>query len=208
MKTFTSLSYEQSELQMPQARNCMDYFRRMFLADLPDDLKKSCWIAGGAVKDWFEHGYVKNDVDFWCVDRTAMYLLTRYLRRNYEFRGFLFTKNAIKGYVTIKGRKINVDVVKKPFMNPLDSIERFDFTICCFGVSSDNFYYHTSAPFDLLKKKIVVNNISDPVDSMRRLVKYINKGYKTCNGTILTISKEIAQMDSTDESIFDFYKFD
>lgn len=205
---FEVISYEEGQSLMPQATNCIDYFRQIFFRWMPEELNKSVWIAGGSIRDYFQKGYSKNDIDFFCVDRKSMADLVRWLRNERQFKHFLITKNAIKGYIEFKGKKIDVDIVKKPFQNPTDSIEKFDFTVCCFACNADNFYYHISAPYDLLRNKLVINDLPHPVDTLKRLNKYIKKGFTACNGTLMTLAKSLAEQDPNDASIFEFYKFD
>lgn len=145
------LTRDSASLSMPQATNCIDYFRSLIIKNIPDSLIDSVWIAGGGVKDWFVEGRIKNDCDLFCVDRKSMASLAFHLRKSIQFKHFLITKNAIKGFGFIKGVKINIDIVKKESSSPTDTLEKFDFTICCFAVCNDKFYWHESAPFDLLK---------------------------------------------------------
>jgi len=203
-----SISYDLAGNQLPQAVNCINYFRKRFLNEFSEDLNSRIWIAGGSVRDWLSDGKVSKDVDFFCVDRKSMAELVLELRRKFQFKAYLITKNAIKGYVQLWGKKLDVDIVKKPFSNPLECIDAFDFTVCCFAVQFNNFYYHNSSVFDLIKKRLVVHKLPHPVDSMKRMNKYTLKGFTACNGTILTIAKAISELDSTNKNMFDFYKFD
>lgn len=208
MNNIRQLNRESAELTMPQAVNCIDFFRKLFIKDLPDELHSNVWVAGGGVKDYFVSGKIENDIDFFSSDRKFMAKLVVHFRNKYQFKHFLITKNAIKGYLFVKGKKINVDIVKKEFQNPVDTLSKFDFTICCFSVCNDTFFWNESAPFDLLRKRLVINELPHPVDTMKRLQKYTKKGYFACNGTILTIAKGINKIDNSESGIFDFYKFD
>src|SRR5690606_3373111 len=203
-----TLSYEECQKDLAQGVNCLDYFRKLILNDLPQSIIHNVWIAGGAVKDWFLNGKVEKDLDLFSTDRKSMALLARHLRAEYQFKAFLITKNAIKGFCFIKGVRYDLDIVKKEFQNQTDCVDKFDFTVTCFAASAEKFTYHTSAPFDLLRNRIVIHSLPHPVDSLKRLQKYIKKGFTACNGTILTIGKAIAQQNPEDESVFEFYKFD
>lgn len=207
MNKFEVVSYDEGNLIMPQATNCIAFFRNLYFKDMPEYLQKNVWIGGGAIRDYFSK-CKKTDVDFFAVDRKAMATLVFWLRKNKAYKHYLITKNAIKGYIIVNDKKYDVDIVKKPFQNPTDSIEKFDFTVCCFAVNCDNFYFHVSAPFDLLKMKLVINELPHPVDTLKRLNKYTNKGFTACNGTLMTLAKAIANQDPNDEDIFSFYKFD
>lgn len=207
MNKFEVVSFDEGQQLMPQATNVISHFRGLYFNHINEDLNRKIWIAGGSVRDWFSKNN-KTDVDFFCEDRKAMAELVIWLRNNRGYKHYLITKNAIKGYITVNEKKYDVDIVKKPFQNPTDCIEKFDFTVCCFAVNFTNFYYHVSAPMDLLKMKLVVNQLPHPVDTLKRLTKYIDKGFKACNGTLMTLAKSIAEQDPTNEDIFAFYKFD
>lgn len=201
-------TYEQASSTLPQAVNAINYFRKLFLNSLSEELNNNIWIAGGCIRDWFSDGHVSKDVDFFSSNRKSMAELVLELRRKHQFKHYLITQNAIKGYCIVKGKKIDVDIVKKEFPNPLTCIDNFDFTVCCFALNFNNFYYHNSAPFDLMKMRLVVHKLPHPVDSLKRMNKYTQKGFTACNGTILTIAKAIAELDASDNNMFDFYKFD
>lgn len=207
MNKFEVVSYEQGQMFMPQASNCIGYFNSLFFKYLTDELKQNVWIAGGAVRDWFLKSE-KTDIDFFAKDRKSMADLLRWLRNNKGYKHYIITKNAVKGYIIVGNNRIDVDIVKKEFQNPTDSIEKFDFTVCCFAVNSNNFYYHVSAPMDLLKKKLVINELPHPVDTLKRMNKYVAKGFIACNGTLMTLAKSIAEQDPNNEDLFTFYKFD
>ncbi len=203
-----TVTRQEGEINMPQAVNCIDFFRKKFFNNFPEDLNNRLWIAGGSVRDYFSEGFISKDVDFFCVDRKAMAELIKILRSKYQYKAYLITKNAIKGCGIIHGKNIDIDVVKKPFTNPIECIDAFDFTVCCLAVNSDNFYYHKSSIFDLIRKRLVIHKLPHPIDTLKRLNKYIEKGFKACNGTLLTLAKEISKQDTNNEDLFTFYKFD
>jgi len=205
---FETISRQDAELVMPQAINCMDFFDKRFFKNFSDKVNANTWGAGGAIRDYFAAGVVTKDVDFFCKDRKTMALLVRELRNKFQYKAYLITKNAIKGYGFVFGKKIDIDIVKKEFESPTQCIDAFDFTVCCFACNADNFYYHKSAIFDLIKKKLVIHKLPHPVNTLKRLNKYTIKGFRACNGTILTLAKAIAQQDANNASLFEFYKFD
>lgn len=204
----TNVSFEESLSSLPQAANCIEYFRKRFFKLMSEDLTNRVWIAGGAIRDYFNDGSISKDVDFFCIDRHSMAELVLHLRKHYQFKPYIITKNAIKGHATLLGKSIPVDIVKKPFHNAMDCIDKFDFTVCCMAVSYNNFYYHRSSIFDLIRKRLVIHQLPYPVDTLKRLQKYIKKGFTACNGTLLSIAKAISEVDSSNTEIFEFYRFD
>jgi len=203
-----TITREQGEIFMPQAVNCIDFFSKKFFKKFDEELNNNTWIAGGAIRDYFSEGYISKDVDFFCTDRKTMAKLIILFRNEFQYKHYLITRNAVKGFGFIYGKKIDIDIVKKPFQNPTLTIDAFDFTVCCFAVNSNNFYYHKSSIFDLIRKRLVIHKLPHPVDTLKRLNKYIGKGFKACNGTLLTLAKAIAEQDPTNEDLFSFYKFD
>lgn len=201
------INIESAKIDFPQAFNCMVYFRKVLLRFIPDDMANNIWVAGGALRAYLSDEKI-SDIDLFSNDRRHLARLVIILRKELKFKPYIITKSAIKGWCDYKGKKFKVDVVKRLFNDPQHTLDNFDFTVCCFATDGTFFYYHKTAAFDLLKKRLVINNLPSPVDSLKRMQRYIQKGYFACNGTLLTIAKEISMIDSSDESIFEFYTFD
>lgn len=165
------------------------------------------FIAGGAITSFLSGDKIK-DFDLFFKSRKDAFLTLIKLRKDFEFKLHFSTKEAIKGSILLDGIRVNIDIVKRTFNDPFDCIKMFDFTVCCFAVDSDTFYYHENAAFDLLRKKLVVNNLPFPVSSTRRMNKYIKKGFSVCNGTILEILTAVRELDSSEFGLIDFYPVD
>ena len=202
------ISFDQSMIEHPQAYNCMSYFYKLILSDLPELIKGKVWISGGIVRNWMLGEYLNTDIDFFSSDKSKLATLVYHLRNKYGFKPYLISKNAIKGTIKLKGKEVKVDIVKRLFENQQETIENFDFTVCCFSTNGETFVYNESAPFDLLRKRLVVNSLPYPVDTLKRLQRYIKKGYTACNGTLMTLAIEITKVDPNNTDLFDFYKFD
>lgn len=179
----------------PQMQNCLVYFTRLFFEKI---LNCEFWIAGGAVRDYFLQGYTDSDIDFYAATRTDLCKLILALRRDFKFKHYLITANAIKGSGYLGTKKIDIDIVKVLFADPVATIDAFDFTICCFAVDKNRVYFHPSAPFDLLRKRLVVNSLPFPVSTMQRMQKFIKRDYWICNGGMLEIAKAIGTVNWTD----------
>lgn len=190
----------------PQVANCVSYFTHWFFQHLPEDLP--CWIAGGAVRDYFSTGKMtESDVDFFLPDRKSMCRLVLELRKKFQFKHYLITKNAIKGYGYLKKEKISIDVVKVPFEDKYKTIDGFDFTVCCFAVDRKECVYHPSAPFDLLRKRLVINALPFPMSTLQRMQKYLKRDYWICNGGMVEIARALAKVDFTnpEQNNIEFY---
>jgi hypothetical protein len=190
----------------PQLANCVSYFTHWFFKYIPEDIP--CWIAGGAVRDYFATGKMtESDVDFFLPDRKSMVRLVVCLRKVFKFKHYMITKNAIKGHGTVGKHSVSIDIIKLPFEDKLKTIDAFDFTVCCFAVDRKECVYHPSAPFDLLMKRLVINVLPYPVSSLQRIQKYLKRGYWICNGGMLEIAKSMGKVDfsSPEQNNIEFY---
>ena len=189
--------------KFPVADQAIHYFSKIILSKLDC----YCWVAGGAITSFMSGQKIK-DIDLFFNSRNEAAKAVIQLRKQFKFKLLFATDKAIKGIAEIQGRKVKIDIVKTLFPNPIACINEFDFTVCCFAVSKTKFFYHPNAPFDILRKKLVINNLPFPVSTVRRMNKYIKRGYSACNGTIMEILTEVRNVNPEDFGLVDFYPVD
>lgn len=72
----------------------------------------------------------------------------------------------------------------------------FDFTAAMMGVQRVNgelqAYWHRSAPMDIARKRLVLETMTFPASTLRRMVKYTHKGYYVCPGSMQAIASAVA----------------
>lgn len=190
--------------KFPVADGVIHFFRKMIFNKLGDN---KCWIAGGAVTSFLANDRIR-DVDLFFDSREAACKVLIILRRDFNFKMHFCTKQAIKGHIDYNGSILNIDIVKRIFSDPIETISEFDFTVCCLAVDQESFYYHENAAFDILRKKLVVNKLPFPVSTNRRMAKYLKRGYSICNGTIMEILTAVRLLDEEDFDLVDFYPID
>lgn len=183
-----------------QVENAVAYFKNIILDKL-EGVK--CWVAGGALRDYFAVGYPKSDIDVFFPSEEQYNLAD--------------AKLAIDGYKCIldnesgkmyKIKKRLIHIVKSHFFDsPQHTIDSFDFTVCCAAVDNDAIFHHESFFMDLARRRLVINALPFPLSTLQRLQKYIKKGYWICNGGILKISKGIKEVDfdNKKENGLEFY---
>ena len=107
----------------------------------------------------------------------------------------------------MKGKQHKVDVVKKFYENEKMCLTDFDFSVAKFGynLKTKSVFYSENYFADLITKRIVIPDLGygNPLGSLKRLQKYINKGYTACNGTLITIAKELNRLDLENPDIND-----
>jgi hypothetical protein len=56
-------------------------------------------------------------------------------------------------------------------------------------------------------KHLRINRLDFPLSSLERMQKYIKKGYTACNGTLLTLTRELQKvnLDNPQENTLTFY---
>lgn len=77
-------------------------------------------------------------------------------------------------------------------------IDSFDFTVCQFALSGDFMHYCPLGVIDLLKKRLQLNKMQFPAVSLRRLIKYTNKGFYAAPSVLLRIAEDIKNSDEID----------
>lgn len=170
----------------------------------------NCWIAGGAIRAYFSKDEKIVDIDIFTTGRSEAAKIAIALRK-VGFKAFFSNKNAIKGYIEYKGKKTFIDIVKRFYPNEEECLTDFDFSVCKFSINCKtmDFCYSTSSFVDLLQKKLVVpdENYGNPIGSLKRMQKYVNKGYSACNGTILAVAKRLSQTNLSDpqQNDIEFY---
>lgn len=172
-----------------------NYFDFLFNGLLDDT---NCFIAGGCFRAYFSPDEIIDDIDIFTTDRIECAKLAWRLRK-IGFKPYFKNKNAIKGVVTIKGKSYKVDIVKKFYEDEIKCLEDFDFSVSKFAhnMKTKSVFYAENYFSDLILKRIVIPdlNYSNPIGALKRLQKYINKGYTACNGTLIIIAKRIAETD-------------
>ncbi len=144
------------------------------------------WLAGGAIRRVLT-GMEPGDYDFffqnekhfevWNEDASRQLKQTKKTEHHVQYEGEL-------GGVHTKIQGINFS-----YFNTIeDMLNVFDFTLCQFAIDNKGTMYTTpEALWDLGRKRLVVNQISYPVSTMRRVLKYTNQGYTACSGCLQSV---------------------
>ena len=153
-----------------------------------------CWLAGGAIRDYFMGVPVKTDYDMFFPDAD-----------NYQKAYDYFKSKGCKiKWESENGCKIvyagnTYDLVKKYFADPQTTIEAFDFTVSMFAVDLERIYHGETTFIDLAKRQLMFNKITYPASTMSRAFRYYKKGFVMCIGEMRklfeAIKKEGAGLD-------------
>lgn len=197
---------------MIQITNCIEKFTTLILGELSKN-GITCWVAGGAVRDYFMGKPVKTDIDIFFPDESNWALCKEYFIKNggevkWE------SDNGMK--VKLNGKTF--DLIKKYFVSPVATIEAFDFTVSMFAVDVNNVYYQLQSFIDLSKRQLMINKITYPASTLSRAFRYYQKGFAMCSGEMKKIhdaiqsSEPVAPQETdadttTEQSSADFAAF-
>ncbi len=156
---------------MIQLDNAVSRYRKIIL----DELANSgiiCWLAGGAIRDYFMGIPIQTDHDIFFPNESEYLKAVSYFKE----------KGAIVKWESDNGMKVEYknrifDLVKKFFLNPLDTINNFDFTVSMFAVDRTQVYYGKTSFIDLAKRQLMMNKISYPASTLSRAFRYCKKGF-------------------------------
>lgn len=173
---------------MIQFENAVKRYNSLILGELKDN-GITCWIAGGALRDYFAGVKVNTDYDLFFPNETeykkcADYFKSKDCKIKWE------SDNGMK--IVYNGK--TYDLVKKFFADPKETIDAFDFTVSMFAVDSENIYHGDTTFIDLAKRQLMINKITYPASTMSRAFRYYKKGFTMCAGEMKKLCEAIQNM--------------
>ena len=173
---------------MIQLENAVERYNEIILKDLCD-AGITCWIAGGAIRDYFMGVPIKTDHDIFFpskeeYDKCAVWFKAKEAKVKWE------SDNGMK--VVYKGRTF--DLIKHYFANPQECINSFDFTVSMFAVDNMSVYYGETSFIDLAKRQLMLNKTPFPASTMSRAFRYYKKGFSMCLGEMRKLVEAIQNM--------------
>lgn len=173
---------------MIQFDNAVQRYGKLILNELKEN-GITCWIAGGALRDYFMGVKITTDYDLFFPTEKDYNLCAGY------FKG----KEATVKWESENGMKVvygkrTFDLVKKHFATPQDTINEFDFTVSMFAVDCEKIYHGESTFIDLAKRQLMFNKITYPASTMSRSFRYYKKGFSMCQGEMKKLIDAIQDM--------------
>ncbi len=170
-----------------QFANAVSYFDHIAFSKIED---VDCWVAGGAVRDFFSIGRPRTDVDVLFPSIEQFNLADRKLSGKYKVVG---DNDSAKTF-QVDGKPFQI--IKSHFYDsPESAIAEFDFTVCCAAVTRDRTYFHETFFVDLARRELVINKISHPLSTLQRMQRYVRKGYWMNGHNLFELAKSIDSLD-------------
>ena len=173
---------------MIQLDNAVERYGKIILTELKEAGIK-CWIAGGALRDYFMAVEITADYDLFFPNEIEYEKAKTFFKAK-EAEVKWESDNGMK----VKYNKRTFDLVKKYFESPQSTIDAFDFTVSMFAVDNEKVYFGESTFIDLAKRQLMINKITYPASTMSRAFRYYKKGFTMCQGEMKKMVEAIQGM--------------
>lgn len=173
------------------------------LAGLPALSATGPWLAGGSLRRTLLRQEPDSDFDFFFHDAEQLTAFSSALERA-GMEKLRETEHHLhyRGRVGDSAMPIDVQCIRFAFYADADAvINSFDFTICQFAFDGATLTHGEYALWDLGRKRLAVHQITFPVSSMRRVLKYATQGFKACNGCLAALLRATADNPSLNTEI-------
>lgn len=179
---------------MIQFDNAIERYNKIILTELKE-AGIICWLAGGALRDYFMGVRVVTDYDIFFpseieYQKTATFFKAKQAEIKWE------SDNGMK----VKYNNRTYDLVKKYFATPQETIDAFDFTVSMLAIDTQKVYTGETTFIDLSKRQLMINKITFPASTMSRAFRYYKKGFTMCQGEMKKIVEAIQGMPKPEEN--------
>jgi hypothetical protein len=163
------------------------------LCAVTDHLPRIGWIAGGAVRRTLINKPIDSDYDYFFKSEEDFDKFEKMLPSSLKLVNETAHHKHWRGTVGDSDLKVNVQGIKFKFYDTVeDCINSFDYTITMFALDGDDLVTTPEALWDLGRRKLVINKITYPVATMRRMLKYSKQGFTACSGCMASLYRETA----------------
>jgi hypothetical protein len=151
--------------------------------------RKGPWIAGGSVRKFMNDvpNLADYDVFFSSQEQCTQFCEDLVLAGATEQQRNIFNSQyLLNGYV--------IQCVHHEFRSTLiQTMDRFDMTICQYGFDGTNLWWSAQAFEDVKDKVIRFLDTTDPVYNINRAFKYATEGFKPADGEVKKVLNRVAQ---------------
>lgn len=158
-------------------------------------------LAGGAVRSLYDNTEVE-DYDFFMPSLSLMEYLWHNIEGHQNIVDKVLFKCPQKRLVSLllkDGSKVQLIYIKD-YSSPEELTGLFDFTVCCATKDIKGKIYFTPEFYrDVEGRMLNINTITYPMSTMKRMVKYVQKGYLVDSGVYKQLAKSILEANKEEE---------
>lgn len=165
-----------------------------WFGDIPD-----WWLAGGALRTLINTDEEPDDLDFFFrTEQAVKEIYGKLLRKGFEVV-FMCPKKeltTLKRTDPISGKTLKIQLITKRYYTDVtDLLNSFDFNVCRCAFDGWNVYITKQFVRDVKTKRLTLWAIEYPVASIKRLIKYSNKGYVLNQEFLSSFVEEISMRE-------------
>lgn len=171
-------------------------FNFVQIKEINELLPEGALIAGGCFESIIR-GFSPKDIDIFFKNKESL----KESVANLTNQGFKLIEDPKhlddeeKRFVTIKKEGYpDLQLIKIRYYGSLkELLDTFDFTAAQIGFDKQELLMNEASLIDILRKRLVINKITYPSSTLRRMIKYSKKGYYICNGQFQFLVEEVSR---------------
>ena len=167
--------------------------------DILSLVKGGVILAGGSLRSLVDDCDEIMDYDLFVLDRNLIPQLQSDITKKGFNKVFECPKGELFTFVDSSGVKVQI-INKRPYSSMEDLISSFDITACCCAYDGVRFSYNERFVFDNLNKLININKVEYPNSTLRRIAKYVKKGFKLSQRGCGDFTTAVNQMVLTEQN--------
>lgn len=179
----------------------------LLVAALPWELRyqfsTDAFIAGGAIVN-LVLGEKPNDYDYFIKTADLKKKLVQNFNANPSTTHYLVkavTENGITLELFTNEKSIDIQIITR-FIGPVERVfTSFDYEHCkaYFDLHTHNLYYKKDIIMN--KELIYLGKDGYPINALKRLVRFVRRGWNPTNKTILNLADAISSLDMKEEAV-------
>lgn len=184
------------KMDFTKQKNEVKEYIPQFIFDIQNIITGEMVIAGGMITSVFTNKPI-NDIDIYLVN-IGLFDLVKILTELRTHSRIVNVSNKSIHY-SYKDKTINL-IFYKLFTQDVHIIETFDFNIVCgfYNIRKSQLYVSPKFIEDNLNKTLTFNNIVSPINELKRIDKYVERGYTINHIEMVKLLKHSKNIDFTD----------
>jgi hypothetical protein len=157
------------------------------------------WLAGGAIRRTIKKQKLDSDFDFFFTSEDAYRKFFENIKEKFKITNLKQNDANLSFDIEItldeKPLSINIQLIIISYYASSEILlDSFDYTLCQFATDGERLYCGDTSLFDVANNRIVVNKITYPVASLRRLIKYTKQGFYACGGALAELLHQSSEL--------------
>lgn len=201
---YKTIFHNQPDYPDDSIKYAANYINRVvFSLDSVSNDKKEYFVAGGAVRDLIS-GTKPKDFDLFFENEIERLRVIDTLKHKHKAAVMRETDNAMTLQIYAGNNVFKFDCIKKIYGTVQEVLDGFDFTVCCAAIAPGAFHYHKNFFQHCLSKTLYFNKQQNDICVIRRIIKYVKKGYYIDATQLVTAIKGIKDAPISEEIITKF----